>query len=366
MRHPFTIFAIIVLLAFAALQAIRLWLGIDIDANGLPIPMWASAVALIVALLLVAMLWIELARTKDRARDAAARRGSREDRTRAGRTRSAVQRAKPMPVWVANGQRLPADYFLFASRGVTAKQIRDAAEKYDRVLVGFDAGNIPDASMRAARDVGAELEIYVEGPGGPTGNSWSPDERARVRKAAASVGVNTKGDRWMQEWDAWAWKAYTYKQLEGYLEQGYTAGEIDNLGRVLGEGSDKLVEFFADYGEKCVAGRLPRLIMKNITEDQLEAVVAAVNDGTLPRAMFSEFHISERGSGDRKKQDELSSQIGIRTVASNDTYNYDAHGAFGLNTQFAALLPAPAPEAAPATQVATAAQAAPAATTASS
>ena len=58
--------------------------------------------------------------------------------------------------------------------------------------------------------------------------------------------------------------------------------------------------------------------------------------------MFSEFHISERGSGDRKRQEALSSQIGIRTVASNDTFNYDAFGEFGLKTQYAALVPAQA------------------------
>lgn len=352
MRHPFTILAIIVLIAFAALQAIRLWLGLDVAVNGASIPQWASAVALLIALLLVALLWIELVRSRDRQHDLNARRGG-ADRGRDTRTRSPT-RAKTGPVWIQNGQRLPADYFLFASRGVSAKQVRDAAEKYDRIMVGFDAGNIPDATMKAARDAGAELEIYVEGPGGPTGNSWSPDESARVKKAAASVGVNTKKNGWMKDWDAWAWKAFTFKQLEAYKEDGFTAAEIDNLGRVLGEGVDPLIEFFGEYAEKCMAGRLPRLIMKNISEDQMQAVVAAVKDGRLPRAMFAEFHISERGSGDRKEQDRLSSMIGIRTVASNDTYNYDAFGEFGLNQQFAALLPKPSP-AQPAAEVATAA-----------
>lgn len=348
MRHPFTILAILVLLAFAILQAIRLWLDLDVAINGVAIPQTASAAALIVALLLVALLLIELNRARDHAREGASR-GDRDRRSAPSRSR-APTRGGSKAVWQQNGQRLPADYFLFASRGVSAKQVRDAADKYGRIMVGFDSGNIPDAALKAARDVGAELEIYVEGPGGPTGDAWSPDESARVKKAAASVGVNTRKTGWMKDWDAWGWKAFTFKQLEAFKENGYSAAEIDNLGRVLGEDVGPLLAFFGEYAERCLVGRLPRLVMKNITEEQMTAVVDAVKNGRLPRAMFSEFHISETGSGDRAEQDRLSSMIGIRTVASNDTYNYDAFGEFGLAQQFAALMLPSSPSAEPAQQ----------------
>ena len=341
MRHPFTILAILVLLAFALLQAIWLWLGLDVAINGVAVPPMASAAALVVALLLVALLLIELNRSRDEAREAVTRAGGREERSAPARSR-APTRGTAKAVWQQNGQRLPADYFLFASRGVSAKQVRDAAQKYDRIMVGFDSGNIPDAALKAAREVGAELEIYVEGPGGPTGDAWSPDESARVKKAAASVGVSTKKGAWMKDWDAWGWKAFTFKQLEAFREDGYSAAEIDNLGRVLGDGVGPLMAFFSEYAERCLAGRLPRLVMKNITETQLAAVVDAVKGGRLPRSMFSEFHISETGSGDRAEQDRLSSMIGIRTVASNDTFNYDAFGEFGLMQQFASAMAGPA------------------------
>lgn len=342
MRHPFTILAIVVLLAFAVLQAIRLWLGLDVAINGMAIPQSASGIALVVAVVLVALLLIELNRSRDRAHESRAARRAGEDERAPTRspapTRGMTRGPVSGPAWQHNGQRLPADYFMFASRGVSAKQVRDAAAKYERIMVGFDSGNIPDAALQAAKEAGAELEIYVEGPGGPTGDKWAPDETARVKKAAASVGINTRKGAWMKDWDAWGWKAFTFKQLEAFKEEGYAAAEIDNLGRVLGDGAEPLLAFFGEYGERCMAGRLPRLVMKNISEAQMAAVVDAVKSGQLPRAMFSEFHISETDSGDRAEQDRLSSSIGIRTVASNDTYNYDAFGAFGLAQQFAAAM----------------------------
>ena len=336
MSKPFSIIALLIMLGVAALQIALLVLGTPIVVNGVQVPPVASIVALILALVLIWGLWREIFSNGPAAE---------ADAERTTRSRGAREiTRKPPPVWQMNGQRLPADYFMFASRGVSVKSIKAAAEKYDRIMVGFDSGAIPEASLKAARDAGAELELYIEGPGGPTGNTWSPDERARVRRAAAKVGIHTGESDWMEEWDKWGWKAFAFLQLEEYLGEGYTAAEIDNLGRVLGENNKPLIAFFKEYGERCLAGHLPRLIMKNISPEQLQAVAAAVKDGELPRAMFAEFHIAEKGAGySLKKQDGLSSQIAVRTVPSNDTFNYDAFGEYGLAKEFAKLMPPPAP-----------------------
>ena len=360
MSRPFTIVSILMFLALSALQFAWLFIGQPIVVNGAAIPAWASIVLLAVCIALMFGLWRELVVTDDNASATTSR-----SPTRAG-SRS-ITRAKAPPVWQVDGQRLPADYFMFASRGVSVKSIHGAADKYDRVMVGFDAGNIPEAALKAAHDVGAELEIYVEGPGGPTGTSWSADEKARVKRASAKVGIDTSKSSWMHEWDDWGWKAYAYMQLEEFLGEGYQAAEIDNLSRVLGEGNDKLIEFYQDYGERCLAGHLPRMIMKNNSPAQMQAVLDAVLAGDLPREMFSEFHICEKGTGyNRKKLDEISAKMAVRTVASNDTFNYDAYGEYGLATAFAKLMPkpdtpveAPASVPAPAPSPATTAPAAP-------
>jgi hypothetical protein len=335
MSRPFTFLAIVVFLLVALVNAIRVWFAIPTNIAGEPVPLAWSAIAIAVSMLLAIGVWFEIMSSARReegvVREASRRGDTRSSRSTGGRGR--VEWSDP-----ETGLRLPARYFLFASAGVSPGSIRKAAEKYERILVGFDAGNVPPASLAAARSCEAELSIYVEGPGGPTGNAWAPDERARIRAAAASVGIRTDQKDWMEQWDEWGWKTYTFRQLEGYRRDGYSACEIDNLDRVTGDRDpDATIAFFKEFAERQGAGKLPRLILKNMSEEQLERVIQAIDGGELPRSMFSEFHISEKGSGDRRRQDELSSRIGIRTVASNDTYNYDAKGEFGLETQYAAL-----------------------------
>lgn len=340
MGQPFTILSILVFVAVAVLHVLRLAFGWPMTIVGAGVPEWVSAVIIVTALILALGLWLEMRRARRIL--AAERQRERHAGTTRGATREAPAQPRPDVVWhdPTTGMRLPANYFMFASAGVSAKKIREAADKYGRIMVGFDSGNAPQASLNAARDVGAELEVYVEGPGGPTGNAWLPDEAARIKVAAASVGVDTSKSQqsWMKEWNDWGWKEYTFKQLENYLHKGYSAGEIDNLYRALDDEPDAYVSFYGEYAQRQVAGRLPRLVLKNQSEAQLEALVDAVQKGDIPRSMFAEFHISEKGTGDRKKQNELTSRIGIRTVPSNDTYNYDAYGEFGLETQYASLL----------------------------
>ena len=241
-----------------------------------------------------------------------------------------------------SGHLVPAAYFLFASKVLPVEAINRAKQKYGRVLVGFDAGFIPVAgeisvqSFKVARDLGAELEIYVEGPGGETGTTgWDPGEAARVKVAAQSVGIDTAVPGWRaQAWDAGGWIKYTFTQLENYARQGFNAAEIDNIGRVI-QGQDKLVAFYRQYANRHEAGTFPQLVMKNLSAPDLNRVIKAVQNGELPRAMFSEFHLSENGTGnDWHKLDQITKQIGIRTVPSYNTYDYAAKGEFGLQTEF--------------------------------
>jgi hypothetical protein len=304
-------------------------------------------------MLLAAGLWWEARRAPPRKATAA-----HAEAPLAPRPAPPVVRQQPAPARQApapgrsglesvmvNGRPVPAAYFMFASKTLSIASIRKAKEKYGRVLVGFDAGGIPmngetdNESFAVARDLAAELEIYVEGPGGKTGDSWDPGEEARVKAAAKSVGIDTKVKGWRtKHWDTQGWKDFTFRQLAYYRGIGFNAGEIDNLDRVI-KGPTALVAFYKEYGARQTAGELPQLVMKNISVEDMGAVVDALQSGNLPRMMFADFHIFECGNSDEWKEvDDLSKTQGIRTVPSRDTYNYDAKGTFGLDEEFASAM----------------------------
>lgn len=330
MTRPFSLLAALALLAAAALGAYQALIGVDLTLAGRPVS--DAAYWGFTALALVLAFGLLLERT---------RHGSGVARESGGRNdgdREAV---------MVDGKLVPAAYFLFASDVLSPDAIGKVKTKYGRVLIGFDAGNVPETgpidlqSFRVARDLGAELEIYVEGPGGPTGDSgWLKDEAARVKKASEGLGIDTTKKGWRdKEWDTWGWKKYTFAQLARYKAQGFNAGEIDNISRVL-EGSDKLLALYKEYAVEYAKGTMPQLVMKNISVEDMSAIVRAIETNVLPRSMFSEFHIFELDPGDSswRMVDAISKRVGIRTVPSTNTYQYDAKGEFGLEAEFDAAM----------------------------
>ena len=59
MRKPFTRITAALLALIALLQLLRFTLGWEVTINGVSVPLWASAVACVVAAGLAAMIWIE-------------------------------------------------------------------------------------------------------------------------------------------------------------------------------------------------------------------------------------------------------------------------------------------------------------------
>ncbi len=248
-----------------------------------------------------------------------------------------------------DGRAVPANFFMFSSEVLPAADVKAAIAQNKRVMVGFDAGGIPRTgpinvkSFQTARDLKAELEIYVEGPGGPTGKKWSDDELERVQAAAATVGIDTNKPRWRQlHWDTGGWRTFTFQQLADYKKQGFNAAEIDNIGRVITD-EEELLAFFKDYAAQHQADAVPQLVMKNLSEHEMARVADAVEARVLPRKMFSDFHICEAGTGyDAKKIDAISRRMGIRTLLSKDTNAYDANGEFRYFAEFDAAFGQPA------------------------
>ena len=56
---PFTLIAIVVFSLVALLQLLRFVLGWEVTMNGVTIPLWASAIAFVIAGGLAVMLWRE-------------------------------------------------------------------------------------------------------------------------------------------------------------------------------------------------------------------------------------------------------------------------------------------------------------------
>jgi high-affinity Fe2+/Pb2+ permease len=62
MRKPFTIIAVVLLLVIALLQLLRFIMRWEVTLNGVSIPVWASAIACLVAAGLAVMVWVEARR----------------------------------------------------------------------------------------------------------------------------------------------------------------------------------------------------------------------------------------------------------------------------------------------------------------
>ncbi len=231
----------------------------------------------------------------------------------------------------------PPAYFAFSSEPLPPRAVQRLANRHHgNVLIGVDAGtdigvrpgSDYEATVRAARAAGARLHVYIEGPGGPTLDRWNPGELERIRRAAARQGIDTRRPDWLARWNAGPWKNHAFEQLREFKRQGFESAEIDNLYRALGNRPERLVAFYREYAEQFRAGHLPRVVLKNINEPQMRALVAAIRSGDLPREMFADFHIYETQAGPRGRSAELAAELGIRTLLSHRTHAYQASGPY--------------------------------------
>ncbi len=225
----------------------------------------------------------------------------------------------------------PPAYFAFSSdHPISPRAIQSMAGKYGgkNVMIGVDANSDYGATLKAAREAGTRLHVYVEGPGGPTGKKWTADELGRIENAARKQGIDTRDPKWMDKWNKTGWKAHTFEELGKFKKQGFESAEIDNLYRGLGDSPQKLVDFYREYAGKFQKGELPRALLKNIDGPQMQALGAAIRSGQLPREMFSDFHIFESSAGNPSTPSRLAAELGIRTLVSRDTEQYAASGAY--------------------------------------
>ncbi len=217
----------------------------------------------------------------------------------------------------------PPQYLAFASEPIPTDRVKETARRYNgNVLIGVDANSDYANTLLAARQASARLHVYLEGPGGSTGESWTPDEKERCQEAARRVGILDK--EWQTRWDEGGWKVWTFMQLRRFKSEGFESAEVDNLQRVV----PSLLDFYQEYASWWQRGLVPRLMLKNLDEPSMRAVVDAVKAGKLPREMLADFAVFETSAGDPTGTTKVASELGIVTVTSTNTYDYAAFGPY--------------------------------------
>ncbi len=199
--------------------------------------------------------------------------------------------------------------FKFASKPIPPSEVPGLVAK--GTLIGVDPNyEGSQATVDAVKRAGGRLHIYREGPGGATGNrGWGREELQRSQAAASRYGG-------MKNFMAGGWRQHTLEQLKQDKANGFESAEVDNIPE------SQLLPFYREYAAEFRKGTLPKLMMKNLSAKQLQAVQAA----GLPRDMFADFAIWESSGGSGSASAGLLAQMGIKQLTSTDTYNYSASG----------------------------------------
>lgn len=260
----------------------------------------------------------------------------------------------------STGSRSAPRYFIFASATgsagvrngeISARDVEETVAKYgSNVLIGIDTGSDYQSIVRAAKDKGARLNAYVEGPGGATAGDWDEGEVQRTMQRARSQGISVpnssassvaaqlnRGEKpaWLREWNSTGWKTFAFSQLAQLKRDGFESVEIDNMENGLSSNSEptpqQRMSFYKEYASRWERGQLPRLMLKNLSEDHLRALKSEIDRGTLKREMFADFHIAEWDVGDRAEITRLGKAIGIATYHAKsdaETKKYRAYQAY--------------------------------------
>jgi hypothetical protein len=232
-------------------------------------------------------------------------------------------------------------YFYFSSghdalNTLTTSQAKAALAKYTSVIAGIDARGSTSSPEFLSRvqnlhAQGWRLHVYLEGPGGPTGGSWSADECLRVQNAAklyvsksVPVSDHCQDDNadWMREWNQAGFFKQLQQQLIDLQPLGVESVEVDNLYRAgYGDGATPLSDFIVRFNNGKAANNTIKLLLKNIgSPAELDTILAA-----SPRAAIADYMILEE---DLKTQwcalQSKGKKYGIVAAFSWNTFDYHA------------------------------------------
>ena len=241
----------------------------------------------------------------------------------------------------------PVGYFTFASDAniVLSQNLTKIAKDLNgNIMLGGDA-SYPTVNsefiqvMRKADSLGGQKHVYLEGPGGPTGSGGiAADECQRMISRARAVGITIDRNdcsskaKWIQKWNDYGWWDSMIVEIKYfYNKYRVSSVEVDNLYRAGVEDSASVVRFLRRFQEAMAANQLPVSIMlKNLTVDDLTLIkkdIAGGDPARIRRSSLTDFMISEEDfRSDWPAIKRASKLIGITTLESRDTYNYQARG----------------------------------------
>lgn len=198
----------------------------------------------------------------------------------------------------------------------TSDEIKRFVNKYGQnILIGGDPGYGSDFDnvMREVDHYGAYKHVYLVGPGMM---DWSAEEREEIKNNAKSVGINTSSGKWQTEWyKEGGWEKKVQEWFVEYDKEGFYSAEIDNLDGVWEQDPEENLQFLIRHQDFTDKNNLNiKLMIKNLSEDQLNRIILAVEEQKLRLDIFASFGMFEKGSGDPESQIELCKKLEITAV----------------------------------------------------
>ena len=210
-------------------------------------------------------------------------------------------------------------FVLNCNSNISPSHVKKLVNTYGtNILIGIDPGSkdTPNSSslvtIKATKTkiYTVPLHVYLVGPGMM---SWSSEERKQIAYMARTVKIDTNKSNWKQQWYSTGWKRKNIQQFE-YYYKNYNAYscEIDNIdSSTIRRDPIKTVNFYNELNDTLKEkGIKTKLMIKNLSESQLEAVI----DAKFTTDFLCEFGMFEAGTGNHKKQIALCEKIGIQAI----------------------------------------------------
>ena len=220
-------------------------------------------------------------------------------------------------------------FFLDCNNGIPPLRVKKLVDTYGKnILIGIDPGSkdTPDEdsmlTVKSVKSLETNLHVYLVGPGMM---SWSAEERQQIAYLARTVKIDTTKSGWQKTWFSTGWKQKIVQQFEYYYKNhnAYSC-EIDNIdSSTIGNDPKKTVAYYKELQDALKEkGIKTKLMVKNLDEDQLRAVI----DAKFTTDFLCEFGMFEEGTGSPKQQIALCEKLGIKAITPisgiTDTNHY--------------------------------------------
>lgn len=212
---------------------------------------------------------------------------------------------------------VPVRFWHESGTQFTDKEVASYVKQYGpNIVIGGDPGygSDFDDAMRACDRYKCLKHVYLVGPGMW---SWSEEERNQIREHARSVGIQTADNpSWHRQWLKDGWRLKQQQEFAFYDKKGFYSAEIDNIDSAIKQEDieqyvayvKQLIEFFDSKKLKI------KLMLKNLTEDQLQGLIDAKIDACGPKSHIAPYAMFEKGSGDPEQQLRIAARMCIKAV----------------------------------------------------